>query len=210
MRMKLLSILMLFLATSLQAQGLKAYYVEMPDTLSPLLTKVNREDFCDFLASNMKAEVKNRLGQKSEMLKLTGNYLQVKLSSVSSYEMKLLPLNDSTDVICVVNSYNGPATDSQVHFYSTEWKELPASHFLTLPLQDEFYLKSQSAETEEEKRVREKADLFLMKAALDADSDTLSFTYTTPDYLDKDAAEKLRLMLRKEPVKRVWKEGKFQ
>ena len=47
MRMKLLSILMLFLATSLQAQGLKAYYVEMPDTLSPLLTKVNREDFCE-------------------------------------------------------------------------------------------------------------------------------------------------------------------
>lgn len=43
---------------SLQAQDLKSLYIALPDSLSPLLTKVNREDFGDFLASNMKAEVK--------------------------------------------------------------------------------------------------------------------------------------------------------
>ena len=62
---------------SLQAQDLKSLYIALPDSLSPLLTKVNREDFGDFLASNMKAEVKNRFGQTSEMLKLTDDYLFV-------------------------------------------------------------------------------------------------------------------------------------
>ena len=37
----------------------------------PLLTKVNREDCVDFLASNMKAEVKNRFGKVSELKRLT-------------------------------------------------------------------------------------------------------------------------------------------
>lgn len=37
---------------------MKSLFVALPDSLSPLLTKVNRADFGDFLASNMKAEVK--------------------------------------------------------------------------------------------------------------------------------------------------------
>ena len=41
-----------------QAQDMKALFVSMPDSIAPLLTKVNREDCIDFLASNMKAEVK--------------------------------------------------------------------------------------------------------------------------------------------------------
>ena len=97
---------------SLQAQDLKSLYIALPDSLSPLLTKVNREDFGDFLASNMKAEVKNRFGQTSEMLKLTDDYLLVHVSKSSREEMKLLPLNDSVKVVCVVRTYCGPVPDS--------------------------------------------------------------------------------------------------
>ena len=56
---------------NMQAQDMKSLFVALPDSLSPLLTEVNRADFGDFLASNMKAQVKNRFGNTSEMLKLT-------------------------------------------------------------------------------------------------------------------------------------------
>ena len=39
----------LFVSTALQAQEAKTLFVNMPDSLSPLLTKVNREDCIDFL-----------------------------------------------------------------------------------------------------------------------------------------------------------------
>ena len=103
----------------LQAQDIKSLYIALPDSLSPLLTKVNRADFCDFLASNMKAEVKNRFGNVSEMLKLTDDYLSVRISESSREEMKLLPLNDSVKVVCVVRTYLGPVADSKVSFYDT-------------------------------------------------------------------------------------------
>ena len=56
---------------SLSAQLAKTCFTNMPDSLSPLLTAVNRADFIDFLESKMKAEVTNRFGGKSEMTELT-------------------------------------------------------------------------------------------------------------------------------------------
>lgn len=58
----------LFLFAPLRAQQeAKAVFVSMPDSLSPLLTAVNRADFIDFLDSKMKAKVENRFGGESEM-----------------------------------------------------------------------------------------------------------------------------------------------
>lgn len=128
-----------------RAQDLKTLFVALPDSLSPLLTEVNRADFGDFLESGMKAEVKNRFGNMSEMTKLTSDYLFLKTTSASTLELKMLPLNDSVKVICAVSTYSAPAADSRIAFYDTNWHELPLSDFLRLPQEDEFYLKPASA-----------------------------------------------------------------
>lgn len=195
---------------SIQAQDMKSLFIALPDSLSPMLTKVNREDFGDFLASNMKAEVKNRFGNTSEMLKLTDNYLKLKISKVSMAEMKLLPLNDSVKVICVVHTFEGPASDSSISFYDTSWKRLPADKFLTLPVEDAFY-KTPASEVQADslKNLRARADMFLLKADLSETDNTLSFTYATPDYLDKKTAEEIKPYLVQEPLKYIWKEGHF-
>ena len=137
--MRLILLFSILLSLSANAQNINSVFVSMPDSLSPLLTKVNRQDFADFLSSGMKAVVKNRFGGQSEMLKLTDDYLKLKTTEASSEEMKLLPLNDSVNVVCVVKTYNGPAEDSQVYFYSTDWKELPLCNFISLPGHEDFY-----------------------------------------------------------------------
>ena len=55
----------------LQAQEAKTCFKNMPDSICPLLSAVNRADFIDFLESKMKAEVTNSFGGKSEMTELT-------------------------------------------------------------------------------------------------------------------------------------------
>ena len=67
MKKTLFVIGMLLCGLSLYAQDMKTLFIAMPDSVAPLLTKVNREDCVDFLASNMKAEVKNRFGKVSEL-----------------------------------------------------------------------------------------------------------------------------------------------
>lgn len=193
-----------------RAQDLKTLFVTMPDSLSPLLTEVNRADFADFLESGMKAEVKNRFGKISEMTRLTSDYLFLKTTSASTLELKLLPLNDSVKVICAVSTYSAPAADSQIAFYDTGWHELPFSDFLQLPQENEFYLKPASvAQADSLKNLRAYADMYLWKAELSAEEPVIMFTYTTPDYLDKETANDLKPYLKSRPVCQEWKGGRF-
>ena len=183
----LLLICLMFCSLMVQAQDLKSLFVAMPDSLSPLWTEVNRADFGDFLASNMKARVRNRFGNFSEMLKLTDDYLLMQSTSVSTMEMKLLPVNDSVNIICMVQTYQAPVADSRISFYDTAWKELPVSQFIQLPEESVFYKTPETtAQADSLADVRKYADMYLLKASLSEKGKTLSFVYTTPDYIDKE------------------------
>ena len=82
----------------LQAQEAKTCFKNMPDSICPLLSAVNRADFIDFLESKMKAEVTNSFGGKSEMTELSPDYIHVKMTPQSSWQMKLLPINDTSEL----------------------------------------------------------------------------------------------------------------
>lgn len=207
---KIVWLLLSFCALSVAAQDMKSVFIAMPDSITPLLTKVNKEDCIDFLDSNMKAEVTNRFGHTVEMKALTDDYVQMQTSAAGMLEMKLLPVNDSTKVICMVKTVCASACDSDIHFYASDWsKKLDAKEFLQLPSADVFYLPNDSV-AEEYVLVKKKADMNAMKASLSKDDASLTFIYTTPDYLNKEDREKLLPYLRKEPVVYQWSEGKFR
>ena len=67
MRKVLLIVVSVLCGISASAQDMKSVFIAMPDSITPLVTKVNKEDCVDFLDSNMKAEVKNRFDGTAEM-----------------------------------------------------------------------------------------------------------------------------------------------
>ena len=117
---------------SSSAQSLKAFIREMPDTIIPTLSKNNILDFVDYLDSNMKAIVTNNLGNKSEMTTLTDDYAFIRTSENSDVQIKLLPLADS-HIISLIRSVTCDTikTDSQIEFYTTEWKQLRTADYFT-------------------------------------------------------------------------------
>jgi hypothetical protein len=210
MRKVLLIVVSVLCGISASAQDMKSVFIAMPDSITPLLTKVNKEDFVDFLDSNMKAEVKNRFDGTAEMKVLTEDYTLVQTSEIGTLEMKLLPVNDSTKVICMVKTVCASACDSDVRFYTSDWsKEFDAASLLQRPSADVFFLPNDTL-SEEGVLIRKKADMHLMKASLSKDVPTLTFIYTTPDYLNQEDKEKLLPHLRKEPVVLEWKDGQFR
>ena len=210
MKRRLLIIVCMFCVMSVVAQEMKTVFVAMPDSVIPLLTKVNREDCIDFLDSNMRAVVKNRFGNVAEMKVLTDDYVQMQISEVSTLEMKLLPVNDSTKVICMVKTICASACDSSIRFYASDWsKEFAAKDFLQMPSGSDFFLPNDSP-TDEEALTRKMADMHLMKASLSKDDASLTFIYTTPDYLNKEDREKMLSLVKKEPIVLRWSEGEFR
>ena len=210
MKGRLLLIAVLFCAMPLFAQNMNSVFIAMPDSITPLLSQVNKEDCVDFLDSNMKAEVTNRFGGKTEMKVLTDDYVLMQTTPGSTLEMKLLPVNDSTKVVCMVKTVCASACDSEIRFYASDWsKELSMDDFLQRPDVEAFYLPQDSI-TEEYTLIRKKADMDLMKASLSKDDASLTFIYTTPEYMNKEDKEKLLPSLRKEPIVLQWQDGKFR
>ena len=206
---QILSLVLIWMSVGVMcAQDMKAVFIQMPDSIVPLLTKVNREDCVDFLASNMAAKVKNRFDKQAELKVMTDDYLQMQLTEVSSMEMKLIPLNDSVKVICMVKTYCASACDSEIRFYTTDWKELSAMERFQYPSSDMF-IQMTEAISDESKMLLNKLDVKMYKLSLIPDETALLVEYATPQYLNSEDREKLLPYLRKEPLKYIWKEGRF-
>ncbi|WP_321518005.1 DUF3256 family protein [uncultured Bacteroides sp.] len=204
-------VLLCFLMTcviSLHAQDAKSVFINIPDSLCPLLTKVNREDFADFLESKMKAQVKNKMDKMSEMKVLTKDYVSLQTTSLSNFQMKLLQLNDTTKIICVINTVCGPVCDSRISFYTTQWKELPSKDYIDMPGMESFFITPESAKLAAYNDARASLDFYLLKSDLSKDSNELVFTFTSPQNLDESLAKALEPFLKKELVY-VWKDGRF-
>lgn len=202
-------LLALWMPLWLPAQTMKDVFLAMPDTLLPALTANDRADFVDFLDSHMRAQVKNRLGQPSEMLALTADYLLLQTSAAATMQLKLLPLTDSTRVVCCVRTYAGPAADSQLMFYTPQWQPLSSDGLFAPPAPADYLLPLDSLVLLPQSDALYAADLPLFRFDLDPSAPMLRATYTTPDYLDSSTADDLRRCLRCGVLAYVWRGGRF-
>ena len=164
-------------------------FVAMPDSLSKLLTAVNRADLVDFMANGMKAEVDNRLNGRTRMTQLSESYLSLQHSELAQWQMKLLPTQQGDTLICVVETVLTPVADSHLLLYDSRWSPLPLSRVLTpLPCLDDFL----SPEAKPIFHLQNaSAALLLTEATLSADNNQLQIRFTTPDTVNDEVRKRL-------------------
>ena len=80
---------------------------------------------------------------------------------------------------------------------------------MQMPVFEDFFLQKDSL-TDEEALIRQKADMHLMKASLSKDDLTITFIYTTPDYLNREDKDKMLEQLKQPSVSFQWKNAKFR
>ena len=115
---------------TLHSQTASSVFMAMPDSLMTLLTARNRRDLVDFYQNKMEAKVRNRLNDYVHLDTLTHDYLHLTLSQSSVAEMRLLETEDTTQIICVIQTVAAPLRDSSVKFYDTDWQRL---YWIELP-----------------------------------------------------------------------------
>ncbi|NDW12345.1 DUF3256 family protein [Bacteroides sp. 214] len=197
MKQFLLLLTLLFSCTFLKAQEVRTYFLAMPDSLTPLLSPVNKADFIDYLDGNMKAQVRNKFDSISEMLVLTPTYIKIQMTEKSTWQLKVLALNDSTNVLCTVSTACAPVCDSSIRFYSAMWEELPSENYMETPLLADFLQQpADSAALTDYYYALRKADVFLTRTELSAESDEMTIVLTTPEYIEGDSKEKLKSYMR--------------
>ena len=132
----------------------------------------------------------------------------MQMSPQTTWQMKVLALNDTTNIICTVSTACAPACDSSIRFYTTAWQPLAESQFITLPVMADFLNAPDSTDVYTYDEAHRSADMLLMKADFNKESTDLTLTLTTPDYMSKETAEKLKPFLRR-PIIYRWDNGGF-
>lgn len=192
------------------AQDMASVFVAMPDENVPQLENEWRKDLIDLYHAGKEAKLKNTMDGYSVLKKLTDDYLLLESTGRSSIEMKLLPLVNNTKVICVVNTVKGPAPDSRVSFFTTEWEPLDSAD-LFIPVASEWFLKEDADKNSNAYReATSLLDINLVKYTLSPDDQTLTATFTTPLYLGKEEREKVIPFIKETPKVYTWKKFRFE
>ncbi len=194
MMKRLIPMLTLAFATLVNAQGPMAeLFTSMPDSIMPLLTQTGRRDMLDFLSNGMDARVHNQFGDETTLKTLTDTYLLVETSAKSRMEMKLLFTRDSTGILALVRTVEGPAADSHVEFFDTEWHRLQWMG-LPRPFVEEFFSPAPDSIAEDARYAQlSLADLCLTEVSASPDEPVFKITLSTDDLeeKEKDAAKLL-------------------
>ena len=206
-RLKYLSLLLFMAVSMCQARGsMRQWFVAMPDSVMPLLTKNNRLDFIDFVDSGMDAVVTNRLEGKSRMNMLSDDYLHIEYTQTCDVAMKLLPVADTVDVLCMVTTVKAAVDDSHVVFFDESWNPIEASALFVEPALDDFREGEVSDSTDAAWR---KMDIFFKTYELSSDAATLTCRLGAADYLGEEDRRVVMPYLKCDALVYSWEGGRF-
>lgn len=210
MKRLIFSILICALALGVKAQEIDALFISMPDQNIPQLENAWRKDLVDLYKSGKEATLKNTMNGSSSLKKLTSDYLLLQVTERSSIEMKLLPLVNNTNVICMIRTVNGPVADSQIGFFTTDWQPLAVSDLFT-PVDADWFIKDDADKNSNAfQDAASRLDMNLIQYTLSPDNMTLTATYTTPLYLSREDRKAVTPFIKEAPKVYTWEKYHFK
>lgn len=165
---------------SAKSADIRTLFVEMPDSIMPLLVKNNRLDMLDYMDIGMSAKVKNKLGGESEMTLLKDDMISISMTDVTEYDIKLFYGKDSLVTIAVIETVCGGYCDSDVTFYNDKWQPLDKQKLILMPLFNDFLDKKLMKQSKNKTAIDE---MYYRMMMIDSapESDVITFTLTTTD-----------------------------
>lgn len=206
----LILVFLLFVRVSLcsaQSVTMRDMFIQMPDSLLPYLSHNNKLDLVDFIESGMESEVTNTFDDRTNLLKLTSDYLHLQSSDASSVEMKLLPTDglapDSAKyIICVVSTFGEVYMASTVKLYTPQWIPIGIMNFVPSDYEDRLTERPDTMSQERFMVLRQSLYPLMLVASLSENDRTLTLrACPQPLPSDNDNNMDINLILRQITLK---------
>jgi len=191
------------------AQTISELFVKSSEQEFLTLTSNNRLDLIDLYKAGQKAVVKNLLDDTCSLVRLTDNYLQIKVGE-NTTEIFLLPMINDSKIVGLIQTVCAPVCDSRLEFFTTTWKKMDNSAFITLAEKNDFIKKGINQEDENIKNALIPLDISLMKLRYEPDKQELHQFYTTPEYLSETEMAKLTPYFTGTPKLFKWNQIRFE
>ena len=181
-------LLLLCGAMNMSAQTMRQVWMDMPDEMVVYLNRSNRTELADYVEMKVDAAIGNKLGDTTRVERLTPDYIRVKLNDAHRLEMKLVSRDDGSKMVCVVNTFFGPAADSQIAFYDTEW-HLLSDIQVTMPTSEQLCARPEGMTQERFDELKAMLDPELTEIILSETDDSITFRRSIPAVSSDDMNE---------------------
>lgn len=200
-----MTVLSLNVLVAAAQKTVKDVLAEIPESIVPYINAGQREEISKFTGGNDTIKVKNELNGFTTVSVEGDGFARIELNGSASVQMKLLTLNDTAQVICVVKTMETPVPESIVDFYSVDW--VPVDFEFGLPESDgadallaEF---TQRPDTMTEARfeyLRRCIEPVMVKVSVEPGKDVLTYSLSVP-FASKDEARDINAIIKQKYYK---------
>lgn len=184
-------------------------FVEMPSKVLDLIAKDTRLDMLDFFDADSVWQAKNELEGISCLETVTPTYLKVKITPVSTMQIKILKDKKGNDLVMTIytTGAEGDSKDSDVKFYSPSMTELKSADYLKMPMLKDFFDIPRGSLTSM-KEIEALVPFYTVEFKASANDDNLEAVFTPGDFMTLEDQKLVNLFL-KPDIKYIWDGKKF-
>lgn len=200
----LLPLLLCSVALSAQT-SMREIWLSMPDSMIPYLNKNLRLEHVELLEMKVESKVRNLLGGEGMMDTLTSDYMQIHLNGAADMQLRLLPKNDSLQMICMVKTVRAQQPESEIRFFDLNWN--PINDLFGLPLAEKsdsiiasFFLPNDTIFMERVQEMQRSINPVMFNASLLPDASELILQLSPSLKTVKEAAD-VKAVLRQKKYK---------
>ena len=168
-----------------------------------MLDKTARLDMIDLYNSNLKAVAENIYGGQSVMEEKGNDFLSIRLTGVSQWQMKLFSVNHDTLAVCV-HTIASPAQSSTIQGYHRDWHT--AKIDFPQPSLEQFFKQKDVVKQSKYAVLIEQLRLAPVAIMLHKNEPTLTYTLSLKSLSVTDQALAAELV---KPLTFTWQSGKF-
>ncbi len=197
----------LYISLSATAQTkVKDVWLSMPDSLIVYLDKSKKKEMTNLFEMKAKAETTTVFEEKAVLEDMTDSYISVKLNNATMLQMRVLRTLQDKEIICVVKTLSSPQKESEVDFYSTDWKLISSLNkkekcpFIMRSdknkngaglddIKKTLFIKPESMRNDEFESYKQLINIELVSAELSKEEETITFKLSLP-LLSEDEMKK--------------------
>lgn len=201
---------LLIVTTGVFSQDIGTIFLTMPESIIPELETAGKEQLLSYPEDSTSVSVNRNEFGAVKRTAISPDYIEIQTSQVGSMQIKLLPLVNNTQIICVVKTVCAKICDSQIQFYTTSWMPIPQGDLFPQLNKDWFIKTNTNTDDQQFKNAYTALDMNPMKIRLSPDDTSLKVYYEIENYLSDDDYKEIEPYLIKEPKTFSWDKTSYK
>lgn len=157
-----------------------------------ILKKTTRLDMLDYWDADSVFKARNVMNGESWIENMGDNYAKIRITPVSSLEIKILPAKKGEPIVMTIYTVggNGQAKDSSVDFFDSSLKPMTDGNLIKTPLLKDFFSIPKKSTVKASDLERE-LPFTTIEYSASAESDNIQAHLTVTDFLGKEESERI-------------------